>query len=655
MNLASLIVLMVLSGSWLAFGPGSGHLKYTTRVALSIALSPPVAAIQFYVFRLAGLAFHQVVPTLQLFNLCGMFLILRALRASPPRIRMRQGLLGVGVYAIVAAAVAIPWFWDADFRRYSWHGLLHTDIVYSFARGSLIPEEPEMAGVALAYPWIGHIYWSILAWSADLSPTVIYLVTNLVLLGASGILYFAMARGLGASRTTALATTVILALGTNFIGVIGWSIIRPNDNGIWWAILGDLRYAPFLVKFVTFETMTFGLVLFSALVFLSVSFLKSRKLLELCLIPFVVTAIAALYPNLFPAAALFLMGLIVTIIFGHKFMEGKFATTHFMALGLLTLVAFIGGVFFFKLYTMSRATGVLELSTAASFAKKLVAATLALGPFGVAMCWMWRFEPVESRAPLVVLSLGAVGAVALNLFLRIGGLNEYKFIMAAGICLAAPAIIGFERKFITSQRTMWGMLTAASATLVLVMVSYSINRIPNHGTKPLDSRADSFWLRLLPQNPDAGWIDAVRKKTPPHSIVVVNHPDFHTTSFTGRSLLVPSEGSKYHFGYNMASGFNMLVERGYSRQLFQERLELLRKIYTPGLVREQGTVLEPLRSFGRPLAIIFRPKDGKEFLKWLRFNGIGEELFNDKRGHAVYLLRPSHWAMNNVSRGIVAP
>ena len=639
MHIALLLLLMVLPGSWLAFCAGSAHLSYSSRFALAIILSPPVVAVQFYMLRLAGLTFQQVVPALQFLNLGSLLVLLRAFSASWPRMSWRQGLLGVAVYASVAACVAIPWLWQPDFRQYSWHGLLHTDIVYTFARGALLPEEPELAGVALGYPWVGHVFWAVLAWSADLSPTIIYVVTNLALLGATGMLYYALARELGASEITSLAIPVILALGTNLFGLIGWSLIPPNDNGIWWGLLGDLRYAPFLIKFVTFETMPFGLALHSALVYLCVTAVRKHKGLEIFLIPTMLMASAALYPNLFPASALLVMALIVTLLFGRQYTEGQYTENQTLGLIFLSALAVIGGVLFVKLYSASRTTGILQISSAAAVAKKSLAAALALGPFAAAMLCLWRSEPLHHRAPVLVLALGAGGAVALNLLLRIGGLNEYKFIMAAGICIAAPGMIGFERAFLKTQRARWGILVTCPLILMLVMVSYSINRLPNHGTKPFEAREGSFWLTLAPDNADAGWIDAVRKHTPPATVIAINHPDFHTTSFTARSLLVPTHGAKYHFGYNMASQFNMLVERGYSQQLFEERYKLLQRIYKREPVVEMTQVLKGLTSLGRPIAVVFEPNDGRGFLDWLRANRIGTELFNDNSGRAVYLIR----------------
>jgi hypothetical protein len=184
------------------------------------------------------------------------------------------------------------------------------------------------------------------------------------------------------------------------------------------------------------------------------------------------------------------------------------------------------------------------------------------------------------------------------------------------------------------------MLAASPVILLLVMVSYSVNRIPNDGTKPLKASEESFWLTLAPDDPEARWIDAVRKNTPPMTIIAVNHPEFHTTSFTGRSLLAPSHGAKYHFGYNMPSQFNMIVERGYSRELFEERYQLLERIYATESVEEMKPMLTHLMSLKRPIAIVFGPNDARAFLDWLRVNRIGVELFNDDRGRIVYLIQP---------------
>ena len=641
MHFASIIILMLLPGCWLAFCPGPTQLSFSARGALAIALSPTVAAIQFYGLRLAGLTFQQVVPVLQLINLGSIFFIVHAFRRNRPQI-LWGPLTRLGIVtALISGCAAIPWLWDPEFRRYSWHGLLNIDIIYAFPRGALLPEDPELAAVSLGYPWVGHIFWSLLAWSADLSPTVIYVLTNLALLTATGVLSYWVARELGASEPTSLAVPVIVALGTNVPGLIGWSIIPANDNGVWWAILGDLRYAPFLLKFVTFEAMTFGLTLYAGLVLLCVAALRYGNPLELLLAPVVVAALGTIYPNLFPAAALLLGGLIAMLIAGRRYIDWRCPIGRLVALLALAGLAAVAGVWFVDIYTAGRASGAMVVSSPGALAKKSIAAVLALGPFAIAMYWMWRSEPFQRRAPLMVLAFGAAGAAGLNIMFRISGLHEYKFIFAAGMCLAAPAMIGLERLVIKSFRCRWAITAALPVMLGLVMVSYSIMRIPRHGSTPMDARERSFWLALAASNPDAGWTNAVRTRTSDDTILVVNHPEFHTSSFTARSLLVPSAGDKYHFGYNQSSEWNLLELRGYPRQLFEQRYELLGRIYTAGPTADMNDILTSLRSLGRPVAIVFRPNDGRAFLRWLQANRIGSELFADGSGRLVYVIPAS--------------
>lgn len=639
MHLASLIVLIILPGAWLAFAPGSNHLSYSARFALAVALSPLVTAVQFYGFRLAGLTFQQAVPALQLLNLGSVLLIGRAFAIKRPRMSWRQGLLGGAVFASVASCVAIPWLWEPGFRRYSWHGLVHTDIVYAFARGALLPEEPELAGVPLAYPWMGHLYWSLLAWSADLSPTIIYLISNLALLAATGVLGYWLTRELGGSEPTSLAVPVILALGTSIPGLIGWSVIPPNGDSLWWAILGDLRYAPFLLKFVTFEIMTFGLALYAALVFLCVIALRYYGRFELFLTPVVVAAIGALYPNLLPAAALLLAGLIAVLFWGHRYLEGRYTTRTFLGLVISAGLAVAVGVLFVQLYTMSRSTGDLSISSFAALVKKSIAASLALVPFVLAAYWMWRSEPNHRRGPLLTLGFAACGAVALNLLLRTSGLNEYKFFVAAGFCLAAPAAIGLERVVLNTQRSRWGLLAALPVLLALVMVSYSAKRIPHHGSPPMDAKEGSFWLALTRDNPETQWTHAVRTQTPLDAFLIVKDPMFHAPAFTGRPLFVPFDGDRVHFGYNMESRFNLLELRGYNPQLFNERRYLISRVYDPDSGSDdRAETLRRLRLLGRPIAIVFGPNEGQTFVRWLRSRKIGLDVFAGHGGRSVYLI-----------------
>ena len=242
------------------------------------------------------------------------------------------------------------------------------------------------------------------------------------------------------------------------------------------------------------------------------------------------------------------------------------------------------------------------------------------------------------RTALAILAITAIGSVLANLVLRLGSLTEYKYVFTAGVCLVAPAIAGLERTVLLTQRGRVRMLVAAIAVLALVMVAYTRDQIPRNTSAPLAVRENSFWLRLAEREPEAGWTDAVRKKTPTSAVLVVNHPDFHTSAFTGRSLLVPTEKDRPHFGYSLNTESNMVRIRGYDSGLVKRRLQLLAALYrTP--VADGDALLRELRSLGRPVVLVYRPGDARGFADWMRTRGIGQIVY-EADPYLVYMVEP---------------
>ena len=204
--------------------------------------------------------------------------------------------------------------------------------------------------------------------------------------------------------------------------------------------------------------------------------------------------------------------------------------------------------------------------------------------------------------------------------------------------LAAPAAIGFERARQPSRRRLWQVTAILPALLMLVMISYSVNRVPRHIEDAFEVDEGSFWLALVPTNPDATWTDSIRNQTPPDTVVVVNEPGFHTPPFTGRPLFVPPDGETYYFGYNMTSRFNLLELRGYDEDLFESRLEAQRRIYAASSVAEVEELWRHFEDLGRPLAIVFAAGEGRIFLQWLQRRPGIVELVRDREGRSVYFL-----------------
>lgn len=99
---------------------------------------------------------------LVIINLPCLFLILRGFRQIKLRLNHQRSIfLGGILFLLLASFLFFRWIENPLSRTFSWHALMHSDIVYALVRGELIPEEPELAGLHLAYGWIPHIF---LAW-----------------------------------------------------------------------------------------------------------------------------------------------------------------------------------------------------------------------------------------------------------------------------------------------------------------------------------------------------------------------------------------------------------------------------------------------------------------------------------------------------------
>ncbi|MDR4496967.1 MAG: hypothetical protein MRK02_03435 [Candidatus Scalindua sp.] len=372
---------------------------------------------------------------------------------------------------------------------------------------------------------------------------------------------------------------------------------------------------------------------------MSVISLRYLSRFELITVPMFVVAITAVYPNIFPIAAIVLVGLIATLVIKNFDLSQSIERKTLVKLLLVSGITLIVCAGILKVYAIDTTESIIALSSFKASAKKTVAAGLSLTPFGIAMLWTWRSKLPEDRGFLLILGTAFIGSIFLNILMRLGALNEYKFFFTAGISIIAPAMVGVERVLLKTNKSRWVLLGILLPLLAGVMLSYAIRRIPKDGSEYLEVQENSFWLTLASSNPDSDWTKLIRTETPVNTILVVNHPEFHTTSFTGRTLLAPSEGEKYHFGYNMSSRTNLVKLRGYSKQLFESRYDLLHSIYSSTLsTKMMNTVLKQLKSFQRPLAIVFGPNDERLFLHWLKKLNVGFELFNDNEERIVYFI-----------------
>src|SRR5215472_13435840 len=101
---------------------------------------------------------------------------------------------------------------------YSTHAWMHAAPDYLVANGSLLLEEPCLAGVRLAYPWVGHVFQAVLSYALDSSPAFSYVWTNLLWIALFYGLFVAFAQEMGLRPITSALAPVWLFFGVNFAG-----------------------------------------------------------------------------------------------------------------------------------------------------------------------------------------------------------------------------------------------------------------------------------------------------------------------------------------------------------------------------------------------------------------------------------------------------
>lgn len=634
-----IISFTLLPGAWVACGLPLDALRWPVRLAFSGVLSPIILALQMLLLKALGLPFVLIPLVLFVVNLPALYLIWRIVRTAQA-VKWREPALygGLALLGILALYVLLPWQVIPNLRTFAWHALWHTDISYALTRNTFLPEEPELAGVTLAYGWVGHVYWSIIGWSTNLPPTQIYALSNLIWLLFTFILAYALGIGLRLQRAAALLNVGLLFLGTNVIGAIAWTV---NRDWHWQQnYLGDIRYTPLLGKYLGFETMPFAFALLIAVALLSTLALQ-QPIRNLAVLLFItLTGLGLVYPILFPAGCLLVGGLWVLLV-----TRLDPATPIYRWRELLWLAAGVGAsVFvtfaFLTIVTQDRSNGAVGLSTMQEMKPKLfhlLSALLLFAPALVAVVpHIWqRFSPT------LLLTATALGVMVLYVVANLDTL-EYKYILAATIVAAPVAAAGIERVLVRRPRLQWGLALVMPVAFFIIHQTLMLKvgaQIPSNLVHAPRLSEDSFWLSLADSEANADWTAAVRTLTPENTVVITENSAIHISSFLARALYAPSDGDGTQTaGYSVDNRFNLLTWRGYPVQLYEERLAVIKTIYNTTDTTEMNDALAQVMTLHRPVVIAFRPT--VPMVQWLREEAIGQELFAST-SHVVWLLEPN--------------
>jgi len=619
MGLLGSLLLIGLPGCWVSFGLRVPGLSVPTRLACGVAVSPLIVALQFYALRLLGVPFTGVAVLLPVANAPAAWLIFRHLRSSA-RLDGRQIALWTAVLLLPAAFLFV-WLHDPQVRANWGHAWTHSDIIYMLANGAIRPEEPQLAGVGLAYPWTSHILQGLSSFLIGTPPGHNYVWTNSIWLVSTFVLVAVLTRELGGNRVSQATAVLWLCFAVNAVGYSAEHLL-PSTLVERYSVWGDWRYTPWIRKFGIFEPTVLGIGMFAALAVLlcprwPADWRKAPHLLVLLTL----CALGITYPILFPAGLSLIGAKLITIWLLRKGKADPAWRRHALLLIAVALVSGLITLASVSWITADRTAGqAVGLSSFHGMKLKAATAVVVMAPLWLGLLAFIHRAWGTRRAQTAMLVLGGLGATALYVFVDVfNWRNEYKYIFAAAVCLAPFPALAIEP--ILARMGRWAALALALIALLLAapaahkMYSYP----PDSSSYPILDLS-SFNLRLGPGSPYREVCDAIRTETPRHSVLVARRSDIDLVTVTQRPMYVPYEPGPVH-GLGLDADYLLKRSRGYDPNLVDERRAIARGLFDSRDPSSRADALEQLRDLGRPLAIIVEERENPELSTWLRAVG----------------------------------
>lgn len=638
-------LLIILPGAWITFGLSLNGIPFMMRLLSGVMLAPIIVSLQFYALRLSGFSFDLTVILLIFINLPAFYLIWK--RREEFSLPDRNTILGIAAVLLVAIICLVPQLLDSQSRMFTGHAWMHADLSYMLANGELWLEDPELAGVRLAYPWAGHVYQAVLSYLIDSAPVSSYIWTNLVwLLCFVGFSYYIVAE-LGGNRFTRITSFIYLFLGLNFAGYILIQIFPTGFSQRFW-IGGDYRYTPWVLKFYFFEQIIFGLGLFSSIVYISIKEWNGKfTISHLTLLGALLSGIGIIYPILFAPAVIVVGALGLTpFLNGRKSLKADSFRKSFPLIVVLLIAGFITFVHL-KFLTIDRVTEAIRFpSFTYAFAKytllkvhgSIVAVALLVAAFNFVFLKFWR----EKRNATFILTMGAIGSLLLNIFLELPYWgNEYKFIFTAAICLAPFSALAIEPILERLEKKAVLVFTLITLLLLAPLVHKIYKDYPWRLPIPHPVvNAQKFDLRLVDQDRMATLCNILREKTPTNTLLVLERTELHFPTLTRRRLYVPPDQEDSRPGVNIPSVDILTLVKGYNKQLIKDRKLIVTDLFNSPDLDRRAQAIKQILKLNKPLAVILELPRHAALNEWLASEGTNLRLFDD--GNIVaWLVEPS--------------
>lgn len=613
--------LLLLPAAPIAFPLFRSRFSFATTLAASVALGPFVVGIEWFALASLSVPFRLAVPIMAAAGLAAL-LPLRSGRFSLRRIRLGIDgwiLLGVVLLLLPFACVLaiVPWL-----RVYGWHNMMQLAACYQVPNLPRPPEDWDMAGLRLNYPWFGLIHLTALARMLDASPTRIFPLFNVAqLLALIWIVRGIQRVCIESAAWAAHVLTVILyflavGLGGPLLEVIG--------------IAHEVRLDPPIVNFLFIDAMTAGLALTALTLLIVVAYVRQPFGTFPVAAGIVFSALGLTYPLLYPAVGAILLAAFVVLRAGRAGLSLLLAAAPGLCVSAVALGCYLKWI---------GADGAAHIHVGLSPYIKyhLAYPPWQLGPWLALILLagngMWK--SVEARITIVSAIVLSVAYCVVRMPLRV----EYKLIAAAIVCLAplaAARLHELSGHFAAGTRWIVAALLLFAVYDSFVLFRYASPKILDVATPVQDG---SFWI----DSADAqtrDWIRAVRERTPPQTVLLCGASYTPVSDLTRRALYLASDpASQTRPGYWMGTELMLTDLKGYPREEVQERAQLLRLALTSGNEADFTKVTTSLLRLGRPVAAVLEPSN--LYGQWLRSSRLAEPVFEDGRTVVLLLRGPA--------------
>ncbi len=649
------MLLVFLPGAWITFGLSLKCLSFWSRLFIAAMLSPVVVAIEFYALRLAGISFETTCVLLVLINLPVLLLIAHR-REGWPRVD-RRTLMAIVLIGFIMLAFTAPFLLDPQKRLYTWEAWSQADVVYALANGGLDLQDADLVGFRLSYPWAGHVFQAVQSYVLGTPPVDNYIWANLVWVPMIFAFAGAMVAEFGGSRLSRVTVAVWLAFGVNFVGALGGELVPKSlvrAHSLLGTIWGDNRYTPWLDKLVFFGQMWFALGLFIAVVYLSIrpwptESRRSYLVLNACLL----VALGIVYPVLLPAAVVVIGARVFVRIVSNPRAWRKFTEE---VAGIAAGVAVASLVTFaqVKFLTGERASSqLIQLNSLREMESAALTSVVVLSPLLLAFVYGFRRYWRERREAALVLALGALASCAIYTLFDIPWYrNEYKFMFTAAICLAPFPSLALEPLLGRLGRLTLPVLALSTAVLGIPLANNIYTNTFTAYTRPGPVvELDSFDLRLAPQEPLSGLMDAVRQETPIDSLLVADDSDMHLPTLTRRQLYAPPNQSAPDPGILVSNEQMITLVKGYPAATYEQRRAVLNGLFSSNDEATMAASLRAILAYDRPVAVIVDDQRDAKLRDWLTNDDVGTCVYSGN-GQELWLIRSTD--LNDVA-GRYAP